>query len=367
MPNRIDALFVTGATGLIGSRALAGLLRDAPEMHAFVLVRSIPGWNKLARAQRIPVERVTAFEGDITREGLGLDSSARRALASRVRIVLHCAADTVFSRPLEDARRVNTGGTRHLLELAETWPGLERFVQVSTAFVVGKSVGRMLEHACEPSPDFVNYYEQSKLEAERLVRAFSRPWVILRPSTVVCDSAEGTVSQLNAVHRALRLCHSGLAPMLPGEASNRVDVVTTEYVADCVSTLTVAPGVESGTFHLCAGDNAIELGTLLDTSYAVWSESDRWRRRAISMPALTDLETYRLFERTVEETANARLRAITKSLSHFVPQLALPKRFDTSETERVMERPAPPVAEFWEPMVRHLISSRWAAAARRAA
>ena len=360
-------LFVTGATGLIGSRVVARLLRDDTELQAFVLVRDVDAWRDVAKAQDIPSSRAVALRGDVTLPGLGLAPETRRQLSERVTTVLHAAADTVFSNPLPDARRVNTQGTYNLLGLVETWPQLEKLVHVSTAFVVGRRTGLIFERDYSAEPGFVNYYEQSKYEAEQLVRSSSLPWVIARPSTVVCDSVDGDVSQFNVVHRSLRLYHAGLAPMLPGNETNTVDLVTTGHVVDCVVELTRAQGIEGRTFNVCAGEGAIELGRLLDVAYSVWSESDQWRRKGISLPALTELETYELFERTVEETADPRLRAITKSLSHFVPQLSLPKTFDVSGTEAVTGRKAPDVRSFWEPMVRHLIETRWAAAVRRAA
>ncbi len=84
-------------------------------------------------------------------------------------------------------------------------------------------------------------------------------------------------------------------------------------------------------------------------------------------PALTDLDTYRLFEQSVEQTGDARLKAITRSLSHFVPQLALPKEFDTSGTEALTRRPPPSAGSFWPEVVHYLLRSNWAAEARRAA
>ena len=361
------ALFVTGATGLVGGQVLERMLEADPELHAFVLVRDVTRWQAHALRRRIPPWRVTAVEGDLTQEGLGLDELVRRSLERRITTVLHCAADTVFSRPLAEARQVNAQGTARVLEFAEGARGVGRFVHVSTAFVAGRHVGRILERDNGAGPGFVNSYEESKFEAEQLVRAAPTPWVILRPSVIVCNGRDGGVSQFNAVHRALRLYHAGLASMMPGEEDNRVDCVTADHVATCVAALTQAEDIEGQTFHICAGDGAIRLGELLDESYAVWSESLRWRRKAIPRPALTDLETYRLFERTAEQTGDERLRNITRSLSHFVSQLALPKHFDTSGTERVTGRPAPPVIEFWSRLVRHLLHSRWAASARRAA
>ena len=367
MSTPYDSVLLTGATGLVGRHMLPRLLAADRDLHVFVLVRDLTAWRAQAATGSIPAGRVTPLGGDITEPGLGFGRPVLRALQHRVHTVVHAAADTVFSRPLDEARGVNTAGTAHLLELAAGWPGVRRFVQVSTAFVAGRLSGHVAERDNGAGAGFVNGYEQSKYEAEALVRSGPLPWVVVRPSAIVSDGAGGHVSQFNAVHRALRLYHNGLASMMPGEAANPVDVVTADYVADCVTRLVPAPDVEGLTFHACAGPAALGLGDLLDRAYAVWCESPEWKRRAIPRPALTDLATYRLFERAVEDTGDARLRAITRSLSHFVPQLALPKHFDTTATDDLMGHPAPDPSGFWPRMIRFLLDSRWAADARRAA
>ena len=332
---RPTAVLITGATGLVGGALLRRLLERDPTLQARVLVRDPERWLHALAELRVPVSRVTAIAGDVTRPGLGLPAAVRRELAREVRMVVHAAADTVFSRPLPLARAVNRDGTMHVVELAAGCGALERIVYVSTAFVAGRMTGDIREEAHGADAGFVNAYEQSKHEAEAVVRAAGLPAVIARPGTIVCESERGGVRQVNAVHRALALQHAGLASMLPGEASTRVELVTTSFVADSLARLCTAPAAIGGTFHLCAGDGAIRLGDLLQRAHAVWSRSDAWRRRGVELPALVDLETYALFEQTVLETGDARLRRVTRALSHFAPQLALPKRFDTTRARDV--------------------------------
>jgi long-chain acyl-CoA synthetase len=168
--------------------------------------------------------RVTPVRGDITRPALGMDVAAvRRHLHGCVTLV-HCAGDIVFSRSLADARRVNVEGTRHVIALAESL-SIARLVHVSTAFAVGRQTGLILETDDTAGAGWVNAYEQSKHEAEELVRASGLSYVIARPSTVVCDDVGGGVTQVNAVHRALRLYHAGLASMMPGTEHTPVDVI----------------------------------------------------------------------------------------------------------------------------------------------
>lgn len=353
------AVFVTGATGLVGSGIVDRLLEQNPALHVYALVRSEAAAMFVYR-MHAAAARVTPVIGDVRQPALGIEAGMRARLAGRVRAVVHAAADTTFSRPLEQARAVNTEGTRRLLELTAEW-GLERFIHVSTAYVAGVRTGTIPEAELNDAAGFVNGYEQSKYEAERLVGESGIPYVIVRPSSIVCDAVNGVVTQYNAVHRALRVLHAGFGSLMPGADDTPIDMVTTAHVVDGTVTLGFAPQSLNQTYHLCAGSGAIGLGQLLDTAVSLWSRDPAWRRRGILRPALTDLDTYRLFERSVEETGDARLITITRSLTHFVPQLACPKMFDTSRADAVLGRSAAPVSSYWESMLEHLVASRWGA------
>lgn len=381
------ALLFTGATGLIGGATLERILRREPGRRIYVLVRDptlcaepLRRWEAVrrsgairglaARAGRdarchggrgrdgLRDGSVIPVRGDLTLPGLGLDREDLARLRREVGVVVHAAADTRFSNSLECARQVNTAGTAQVLDLASRMPGLYRLVHVSTAFVAGRATGRIVEGAVSGAAGWVNAYERSKWEAETLVRRSALPWVIARPSTVVCDSGNGHVSQVNAVHRALRLYRQGLVPMLPGTEDTHVDLVTTAWVAEGVARLALG-GLQTGaTANLCAGAGALSLEELLDRSRSLWAKDPEWRRRGVARPALVDLETYRFFEETVRLTADARLRAITRGLSHFAPQLALPKRFETAVADVLMGGPAPRVADYWERLVAALAPRR---------
>lgn len=366
---RRELLFLTGATGLLGARALARLLRASPALDARVLVRDMARWDAIASSLGDDAARVSPVVGDLREPGLGLDRAARERAGRGVVALLHVAADTSFSQTLEAARAVNVEGTRRLLEAAAGWPDLCRAAYVSTAFVAGCRTGTIYEDDAPAAAGWVNAYERSKAEAERLVRDWGRgegrEWTILRPSTVVCDSADGQVTQVNAVHRALRLYYGGLAPMLPGTTATTIDVVTADYVSGAIAALALAPGAAGMTYHLCAGDGAIPLGELLDATHEAWRAAPAWRRRDVARPVVADLATYRLFERSVEETGDRRLRQVMRSFAHFVPQLAHPKRFDTTNTDRALGRPATPVREFWRNMVGRLADGRTGSAMLR--
>jgi nucleoside-diphosphate-sugar epimerase len=291
---------------------------------------------------------------------LGLDAQLRGALRGRVSHLLHSAGDICFSRALEESRAVNVAGTAHALELAGELGASCRVVFVSTAYVAGRAEGHIAEEARGGSQGFVNAYEQTKHEAEELVRSAGRPFVILRPSTIVCDSRDGSVAQVNAVHRALWLYFSGLVPMLPGDERYPLDLVPSDWVARAVVRLGLDPELNGRTFHLCAGRGAPALGALFDLTASILRSDPEFRRRGVSRPEVVDLTTYRLFEQSVYELGEPKLTRIVQGLSHFIEQMVLPKTFETRGAEAAMGEAAPRVLDYWPRMVSHLLASQWA-------
>jgi nucleoside-diphosphate-sugar epimerase len=305
--------------------------------------------------------------GDVTLAGLGIDALVRRRVERETRVVIHAAADTSFSNTLEHSRLINTLGSYHVAEAASHCRELDRFVFVSTAFVAGRATGTVLERDNGCLAGWVNAYEQSKYEAESAVRSSTLPWTIVRPTTIVCRGADGDIPQINAVHRALRIYHRGLAAMIPGDRGNPIDVITSNYVSSAIARLALDARARYQTIHLSSGRGALTLGELLDTAYEVWSEAPEWRKRGVERAIITDAATYQLFESAVMETGDARLRAVLSSLSHFIPQLALPKIFDTTVAERLLDAPPPRANSYWKPMLRALIASNWGQTVERVA
>jgi nucleoside-diphosphate-sugar epimerase len=344
-----QCFFVTGATGLVGRELVRRLITHESVARVYVLTRrAVAGHGQIV----LPVY------GDLHLDGCGLAPEERARLAREVTTVVHLAANTEFSQSLDDARAINCDGTRRLLELSASWPGVSRWVYVSTAFVAGLRTGVISEDCAEtPVDGWANAYEQSKFEAEEMVRSARSDWAIARPATIVCDDSAGAISQQNAVHRALRLYFGGLAAMLPGNNASVVDVVTNAYVARGVVRVALTPDIEQRVFHLCAGDGAMPLDELLDVSHGAFVRAPAWRRKGIARPVRTDLATYRLFERAAHDAGSDRVRKALTALSHFVPHLAYPKRFDTSAADALLGERAPSVASFWTNMTDHLVGN----------
>ena len=361
MPNR-SSILLTGATGLLGRDVLARLLAARARSRVLVLVRDAERWTASTPRSGIGASlRRRRSRSD----GLGLNAWARQQVRRNVTAVIHLAADTKFSRPLDDARTVNTRARCACSTARMRGAGAVR--ASSTAFVAGRRIGVIGENESTHDAGWANAYEQSKYEAEALVRAHADDWTILRSSTVVCDDVRGGVTQFNAVHRALQLYRNGLAAMMPGIAGSTVDAVTTEYVGDAISRLSLNDDLHRRAVHLCAGTGALPLQELLEITWDRWAALDpAWRRRGIPRPALADLRTYALFARPSRDRRPS-LKRVLRALSHFAPQLAMPKRFETTTADALLGAPAPAVRDFWIPMIDDLAATNWGGAATRAA
>jgi len=362
-----QTVLVTGATGLIGSGVLQRMLEADTNLTAFVLVRDELQWKRDLHRWGALASRITAVRGDVRSPALGMDPRVRSRVASEISAIVHAAANTRFSQSLEEARLVNTVGTANMIELASECTDLRRFAFISTAFVAGRATGTIVERDNGTEAGWVNSYEQSKYEGECLVRSSGATWTIFRPTTIVCRGADGTVTQVNGVHRALRIYHRGLAAMMPGASDNTFDVITADYVNDAIAQLALDDRARGRTVHLCSGKRALTVGELLDTAYDVWEQDAEWKRRGLSRAILTDLATYAMFERAVLDTGDARLRGLISSLSHFVPQLALPKTFDTSAADELLPFDPPAAAGYWRLMLQNLIATGWGVAEEAAA
>jgi thioester reductase-like protein len=269
MPER-RAVFLTGATGLLGrylfrdllrkGRPVAILVRDSRQNPAAGRVAEIlADWNDRFHF-RPPAPVVLA--GDLGADGLGLSAADRRWLGRHCGSVLHAAANLSFREtPAGEPWRTNVAGTESLLKLCRD-AGLSQWHHVSTAFVCGQRVGRVAEDELDLGQSFHNPYEESKFHSEKLVRQTPNIHAtVYRPSVIVGDSRTGYTSSFIGLYRFLEL-GSRLASMNPdpGRASLPLrlplggdepwDLVPVDWVARAIVRLMSRPGCSGRAFHL---------------------------------------------------------------------------------------------------------------------
>jgi thioester reductase-like protein len=249
--------FVTGYPGFIAKRLVRRLVEDAARDGSRVFLLVQPK-NAAAAAQdlgALGVEHAEIIEGDVEQMHLGLAGREWKALAAEITDVWHLAARTGLSAPLAELRRVNVEGTRNVLELAAASRRLSRLNHFSTAYVSGDRVGVILEDELAMGQRFHNRYEETKQQAELLVRRAQAelPATIYRPSIVVGDSRTGEIDRFEGPYAlAILLVASPLAvPLpLPGDALAPLNVVPVNFVVDAVVSIASNPAGAGRTIHV---------------------------------------------------------------------------------------------------------------------
>lgn len=248
---------VTGYPGFIGRRLIGRLveeLRGGPD-RLVLLVQPASVGRARDDLARLRASNAAIVEGDVERMHLGLSGAEFKALSLEVTDIWHLAARTHLGAPRSEMRRVNVEGTRNVLDLALAAKRLRRMNHFSSAYVSGSRVGVILEDELATGQRFRNAYEETKFQAELLVRRAQSeiPATIYRPSIVVGDSRTGEIDRFEGPYAlAILLVASPLAvPLpLPGDAVAPLNVVPVDFVVDAALAVSRHPGAAGRTVHL---------------------------------------------------------------------------------------------------------------------
>jgi len=265
------AIFLTGATGYIGSYLAAGLLEQHGES-LNLLVRTDDAreaqrrlWHSLQLHFDFPVfrehlaARIRIFCGDLTSPRFGLNDEEYELLVASTDSVLHCAA-SLNRKSERSCLNVNLRGTLEVIQLARRahdTHGLRRFSEVSTVAVAGRRNNELVTEDSAIDWDRSDYdpYARTKKFGEHMVRELlpDVPHTIFRPSIVLGDSRRPETTQFDMVKAFVFL---GSLPVLPFRPEDCVDIVPVDYVADAIVTLHQRPNTEHDIYHLSSGVNS---------------------------------------------------------------------------------------------------------------
>jgi thioester reductase-like protein len=368
-PNVADpdgAVFLTGATGFVGMEILARYL-ERTDRPVYAAVRGRDRADSEARLREAVgcmigdpdayADRLFAVPADIERPGLGLSQAEREQLAERVTHIVHSAASVSFTLSLERSREINVEGTRRMLELAELCRErgqLRRYVHISTAYVAGTHRGEFSEEQLDVGQGFRNPYEQSKFEAEQLVRRHDHlPVQIFRPSIVVGERATGWTASFNVLYTPLKAFVRGSLPALPARRSAPVDVVPVDYVADAVFKLSSDPHAGPGTYHLVAGPKATNVGHLISLS----AQHVGQREPVVIPPGVFRRVVYPVLAGT-----SARRRRGLRRTRVFFPYFAMDVSYGNANARRDLEPDGievPPIDSYFGRLVEYAQRAEW--------
>jgi thioester reductase-like protein len=368
---RESVIVLTGVTGAVGRELLSRMVR-VPRTRVVCLVRAATDEEADKRLSETIDEltheplsgeersRVTAIRGDVTRERLGLDVARWDALAAQTTRIVHGAANVSWSLPIEEARRINVGGTSEMLRLADAAckrGTLRAFDYLSTVMVAGKQQGLIGEEQLDDRLGFWSTYEQSKNEAERMVRSKkgSLPVSVFRLSMVVGDSRTGHTSSFNVMYWPLKLLSRGMFRIAPADPAGVVDFVPVDYVADAVEALSADPAQRGKGFHIAAGaENCCTVREFLDLAVEVMG---------IPRPILVNPTVFMAFVKplVLAVTWGKRREAFHKARV-YLPYVSYRARFDVTQARAGLASRGispPPVRTYFRNLIEYAIQTDW--------
>lgn len=273
------SIFITGATGYLGSYVVTRLLR-AHQENLVLLVRARTRaqaherlWKSLQLHMGLPelqqhlLSRIDVALGDITEPGCGLSVGTLETIKSTATSVIHIAA-ALNRRSDRVCQDVNLRGTLEVVKLARALHDhrpLRRFSHVSTTAVAGERHSELIQE--DAAIDFARRdydpYARTKKFCEHMVDTLlpDVPVTVFRPASVIGDSRFGATTQFDMVRAVVMLARMGVVPLRP-EA--RHDIVPADYVGQAIADIHQKDAPQHRIYHLSAGLGSESSAVMMD-------------------------------------------------------------------------------------------------------
>ncbi|KAI4235773.1 MAG: hypothetical protein L6R40_006368 [Gallowayella cf. fulva] len=243
-------IFLTGATGFLGTAILHNLLEDHQSTNIYALVRCssehegllrlLQALDSQGRWRPAYLSRLIVIRGDLEKDNLGMSmqdlsmlqflqhqisyhdpllsaappSPPKKKKAVEIDTIIHAAAKVHYSTSYATLKKTNTSSVLFLLKAFTTVPTMRYFVYISggeqpTAF--SSLTDPLYVKAIEES---ANGYTQSKVLGEQLVRfaiesgleKHGRSVSVVKPGYMIGDSEIGIANQSDFLWRLIRGC-----------------------------------------------------------------------------------------------------------------------------------------------------------------
>jgi thioester reductase-like protein len=310
-------VFITGATGFLGSRVAEEILRST-DRHLACLVRDaelssqdrlINVLTGLGLPQSLVKDRVRVINGDLRKPNLGMSEADQDFVRRNADTIIHIGSDVNWVLDYAHLRSANVSSTRAIADLARSGVCRKLTYVSSVAVYDGPHwPNQMVYQETMRLRDLEGLYTgygKTKAVSESIMLdcADERLKVsVLRPAYITGDSRDGTYNQSDFVYSVIHaMAQLGKAPDSP----YRLSATPVDHVAQALWAVTKTSDAPSGTLHLL-NPNSIYL-----TDIAT-------RMISLGFP-VKKVPTVDFFEALQDAAQERKIDAIAPFVGFFVP------------------------------------------------
>jgi NAD(P)-dependent dehydrogenase (short-subunit alcohol dehydrogenase family) len=357
---------VTGGTGFIGRHLIERLLESREgQIHVLVREGSTERLQELIERWGQP-DRIVPLVGDITEAKLGLSDEKVAELRGKVDHFFHLAAMYDMTADSDTNLKLNVGGTRNAIALANSIEA-GTFHHTSSIAAAGQHKGLFREDMFDEGQPLEHPYHRTKFESEKLARTLVEGnWRVYRPAIVVGHSQTGEMDKIDGPYyffKAIQKVRHYVPEWFPlvGPELGYTNIVPVDYVAAAIDHIAHQPGLDGQAFHL-ANPRKQRSGEVMN-QFAKAAHAPQLAMR-IDSRLIKALPTGALgMAMQLPALKNVR-RALLADFGipdDIIEYIGLTAEFDTRDTERALEGSGiavPPLESYatqlWDYWERHL-------------